>query len=125
MSEKTTGSRPKPRKNPPKHLSPTSRKWWAEVSAAFELERHHELLLTGACECLDRIEEARAQIAKDGAYVTDRYHQVKPHPAHRIEAENRTLFARLLRELQLDKPVDESRPPMLSGYYRPANMETR
>ncbi|MGA3318758.1 MAG: hypothetical protein ABSC64_20255 [Candidatus Korobacteraceae bacterium] len=103
---------------PPPHLSPASRKWWTSVAANWDLEAHHCLLLTSACEALDRVAAAREQVAADGLFTRDRYGQVRPHPALRVEAENRVLFARLLREMALDDSAPESRPPILAGYRR-------
>ena len=105
--------RKKRKQTPPGYLSPASRRWWRSVADDFDLEPHHFLLLTNACEALDRIEAARQQVATDGLFTRDRYGQTKPHPALRVEAENRTLFARMLRELSLDNAAEDSRPPGL------------
>ena len=110
--------RKKRKQRPPAYLSAASRKWWKAVSENWELEPHHYLLLTNTCEALDRVSAAREQVALDGLFTRDRYGQSKPHPALRIEAENRTLFARLLREMALDDSAPESRPPMLPGYVK-------
>ncbi|MBA7493145.1 hypothetical protein ES702_03700 [subsurface metagenome] len=88
----------------PKHLSKSSRDFFNKVSKKFELKDHHIKILNLklACECLDRIEEARLQIEKDGAYHTDRFGQPKSHPALQIEKDNKIIFDRLIRELNLD-----------------------
>ena len=46
-------------------------------------------------------------MAKDGAYVTDRYGQLRAHPGVAVERDSKTLAARLFRELALDP-----RPPL-------------
>lgn len=94
----------------PKHLSKSSRDFFNNVSKNFELEDHHIKILMLACECLDRIKEARLQIEKDGAYHTDRFGQPKSHPALQIEKDNKIIFDRLIRELNLDiEPTKELR----------------
>lgn len=99
----------------PSHLKKGGRKFWKKVLNDFEIEDgHHLMLLENACQCLDRIDEAQAEIEKEGAYFTDRFGQPKEHPAHKTERDNKILFARLVRELNLDiEPPRESRPPSL------------
>lgn len=102
--------------DPPKHLSAATRKWWKEVARDYELESHHFRLLELAAEALDRANEARARIAKDGAYVQGRY-GLRAHPAIAVERDSRLAFARLLRELDLDAATPaEHRPPALRRY---------
>src|SRR5437773_259217 len=103
---------------PPKHLLPTTRRWFAEVVAGFVLEAHHVRLLTLACESWDRATQAREQLARDGLTFKDRLGSIRAHPAAAIERDSRTAFARLLRELALDvdAPADErTRPPAIKG----------
>lgn len=96
----------------PSHLQPETQKWFKAVLADFDLEPHHVRLLTLAAEAWDRGEEAREAIATDGAYVKDRFGQLKAHPAVAVERDSRIGFARLLRELALDVSAPgESRPP--------------
>lgn len=75
-------------------------------------EPHALKLLTIAAEAWDRRQQAREAIAKDGAFVKDRFGQTKAHPAIAVERDTATIFARALRELALpiDDP-DSSRPP--------------
>jgi hypothetical protein len=102
---------------PPKYLTPkgAGRAFWADVHAEFEIrDSHHLQLLAEACSCLDRITEARKQIEKDGAFVRDRFSQIKEHPGQKTIRDNQILLARLLRELQLDaEEPDNPRPPRL------------
>jgi len=100
---------------PPLHLSVNSRKWWSQVAATYELEPHHIKLLTMAAEALDRAEEARETITREGAYYEDRFGQPKKHPALSVERDARIQFARLLRELALDVAApDAPRPPSIA-----------
>jgi phage terminase small subunit len=102
----------------PQHLRAAMRSWWRSVNENFELDDHHRLLLTAACEALDRAEEARLTLLNEGSFFTDRHGARKVHPAVNVERDNRALFSRLLRELQLDTSADAPRPPALSGYGR-------
>ncbi|MFC1886061.1 P27 family phage terminase small subunit [Thermodesulfobacteriota bacterium] len=102
-------------KKAPKHLKKQGRKFWKSVLSDFVLkDSHHLVIFENACQCLDRIDEAQAEIKVQGAYYTDRFGQPKEHPAHKTERDNKILFARLLRELNLDiEPLKENRPPAL------------
>jgi P27 family predicted phage terminase small subunit len=101
---------------PPKHLSAESRRWFTQISTDYELESHHLKLLQAAAECWDRVQEARKLLAKDGVCFTDRHGHIRPHPATQMERDNKTLFARLLRELALDvEEPNASRPPIIPG----------
>ncbi len=83
--------------------------------ADYDLERHHVNLLTLLCEALDRGEQARQAIAQDGAYVADRFAQLKAHPAVAVERDARIAAARLTRELDLDgEPAPDPRPPRMN-----------
>jgi len=101
---------------PPEHLEPETAEWWLRAAQDFELEGHHERLLTGAAEAWDRAQQARRILEEEGIVVPDRFGQPKPHPAVAIERDSKALFARLLRELAFDvEPPAESRPPSVAG----------
>jgi phage terminase small subunit len=85
----------------PKHLKTIGRVLFNSVTRDYDLQSHHIALLTLACEARDRAEEARAAIAKDGAYVDGRY-GLKAHPAIAVERDSRLAFGRLLRQLDLE-----------------------
>jgi hypothetical protein len=67
----------------PKHLKPATAAWWHHVVATYELEQHHERILTPAAEAWDRAQEAREVVADEGADVDDRFGQRKTHPQRR------------------------------------------
>lgn len=98
---------------PPQHLSERSARLWSEVVAAYEFAPQQFELLQRACEAADRADEARDLLSEQGLTVTDRYGQVKPHPAAAIERDSRIAEARLFRELALEPgPVEaDPRPP--------------
>ncbi|MER9032420.1 P27 family phage terminase small subunit [Mesorhizobium sp. M0674] len=107
MAEKT--------QKPPAHLSPAARKFFRTVVENYTLQDHHVKLLTLASEALDRGEQARKTLEKEGITYVDRFGSPRAHPCVSIERDARTGYARLLRELSLDFEDDDvSRPPALS-----------
>ncbi|MDP2955897.1 MAG: P27 family phage terminase small subunit [Longimicrobiales bacterium] len=97
---------------PPADLSPATRAWWKTILDAFVLEDHHLRLLEAACRAWDRAEEARMRVAEDGAFIADRFGQLKVHPGVDIERKSRDSFRLMLRELGLDVvPANEARAP--------------
>lgn len=100
----------------PEYLSKNSKDFFNKIIKEYSLEEHHIKTLILACECLDRIEEARLQIETDGAYFEDRFQKPKPHPALKTEEQNKIIFTRLIRELGLDIEQgnrESGRPPRL------------
>lgn len=87
--------------------------FYQNVIENYSLEDHHEKLLMEASYCLDRIHAARMQVEKDGMYSKDRYGGTKPHPGLKEEKDNRLLFCKLLRELNLQASAEDSRPPRI------------
>jgi len=94
----------------PAHLSRDARAFWRAVLRDYDLDAGGLRLLQGACEALDRTAEARAAIDQDGAYLPDRFGQIKAHPGLSVERESRAQFERHLRALGLDG-ADEYVPP--------------
>ena len=97
------------------HLKPESRKFFKAISKNYtDFEDHHLKILLKACECLDRITEAQEAVKTDGAFYLDKG-KPKAHPGLKEEKDNKILFARLMRELNLDyePPGQVGRPPRL------------
>lgn len=103
-------------RRPPTHLSRETKRWWKIVSDRYELEEHHYRLLELAGTCWDRITEARATLKAEGMTIDGRFGK-KVHPAANIEKDNKLLFIRTIRELNLSETPDDARPPRL-GYGR-------
>ena len=102
--------------HPPTHLRQASKALWATIAAKYDLEPSERELLRTALEALDRGAEARDQIAKDGAYLTDRFGQVRAHPAVGVERDCAIRAARLFRELRLEEDTpDDVRLPRRRG----------
>lgn len=102
----------------PKHLRSETKAFWLSVTRDYELEEHHARLLTSACESWDLAIEAREAISTEGAFFRNRHGEIKPHPGLAVERDNRGLFARLIRELNLtaDSPTEGyARPPRIGG----------
>jgi P27 family predicted phage terminase small subunit len=100
----------------PKHLRRATKQFWEGVLRDFALEEHHIRLLTAACEAWDRAVQAREAVERDGMFLKNRHGELKSHPGLLIERDARSLFSRLLRELNLDvdAPTEAySRPPAL------------
>ena len=98
----------------PEHLEPATRDWWETVVRGWQLDEHHIRILTLAGEAWDRGQEARAALEAHGLTFSDRFGQPKARPELAIERDSRIAFARLVRELDLDRPPPvPSRPPRL------------
>jgi len=84
-----------------------------KVLAEFDFEKTHDFRrLDLACSCLDRIETCRQKIEEEGLFVTNRFQEQKENPAAKAEREQKIIFIRILRELNLDfHEVPDTRPP--------------
>jgi phage terminase small subunit len=97
----------------PKHLSARSRRIWRTISLDFDFsaEPHAAAILTLGCEAIDRADQARQVLARDGLTYTNARGEPRPRPEVGIERDSAIRAARLFRELSLDVPEDDSRPP--------------
>jgi hypothetical protein len=93
----------------PGHLSRSILTWASDVLDDFDASESQRRLIIAAAEAWDRAAQARRAIARDGAYVTDRYGSPKAHPAIAVERDSRAAFARILAQLGLDA-VEEDEP---------------
>ncbi len=95
--------------DPPAHLSPEAKGWWARVISGWDLDDPSLLLLESALELFDRMRQAQRLIKKDGMVVKDRFGQRRPHPACLIERNSKLGMLRHLRELGLDlEPIRDT-----------------
>jgi hypothetical protein len=97
----------------PDYLRKETREWLEKVFFEFDFEVHKKPLLIQAGETLDRIKNAREIISKDGAFYTDATGKPRKHPALDAERNDRIVFARLIRELNLTDEAPDTRPPTL------------
>jgi P27 family predicted phage terminase small subunit len=102
----------------PKHLSKTAAAWWRQVVASWELEPHHERLLTEAATSWDRAQEARSAIEEHGLTYTDRFGQPRVRPEVAVERDARSGFVRCMRELDLDAEAGPDPRPARLGRSR-------
>ena len=87
---------------PPKHLGKAGKAFWKTTLVDFDLEAYAQAILTRACECLDRIDQAQEIIAAEGVHTTDRYGQARTHPAVTLERDSRTACLACVKALNLD-----------------------
>lgn len=86
---------------PPSHLSRRSKAFWRSIVADYDLPVEHLEVLRKALEASDRVDQAGELLREEGLVVTDKYGQVKPHPASSIETANRRQFLQLIEALKL------------------------
>jgi hypothetical protein len=113
----------------PKHLGAEGSAFWKEMVGEHDItDTARVALLTRAAECLDRIAEARAEIAKTGLTVVGAA-GARINPACRLEKEARDGFLAAMRALRLgaDGAATHSglprrgpgRPPLPFGWAGP------
>lgn len=101
--------------NAPKDLGTKGKAFWQGVMNDWELEKAHEIeLLHQAGICLDRIENAREALAKEGEYLTIG-ERVIVHPAIKTEKELLALFFRAIRDLDLTEIEPEMMKKLKKG----------
>ncbi|MCI0637981.1 MAG: hypothetical protein L0Y72_23595 [Gemmataceae bacterium] len=87
----------------PSHLSARSRALWAELVPRRAESPERLALLQTALEALDRADQARVVVKKEGlTKTTERSGAVHLHPLLKVEADSRRQFARIWAELNLD-----------------------
>jgi P27 family predicted phage terminase small subunit len=104
-----------PRPSPPSHLSKEMRRWWREVVSEHALDGHRQHLLRLACESWDLANKAREALAEHGLTYTTVDGAPKSRPEAAIARDNRVIFARLVRDLQLDPPQQNKIDKRLSN----------
>lgn len=88
---------------PPTHLGAAGRRLWRSVVDEYAIaEPHRRAVLVVACEALDTIEAARAEIAARGLVVDAGRLGVKANPAVAIERDAKRLLLTSLATLDLD-----------------------
>jgi phage terminase small subunit len=103
----------------PSHLAKPTQLWWRSVLQNYELDDHHERLLTLAAEAYDRSAEAREAVAQDGAYFTNAKGEPRPHPGLAIERDTYDRYGHLM-------PGSEGEVAgLLDGYLERANTAAR
>ena len=111
---KAKPTRPASPLDPPPTLSPVAASWWRKIVLEHQVDDSGgRLLLEQALQAFDRLTEARARLAKDGSFIQNRFHEIRPHPALQVERDSRAALLAALKALALDleplRPV--GRPP--------------
>jgi len=88
---------------PPAHLSETSKQRWREIVAENNMDAASLPILTSYLTALDRVEEARTEIARIGPLIKDRFNIVKPNPWVAIERDSTLIMHRAFRLLGFDQ----------------------
>jgi hypothetical protein len=98
-------------------LSLEAQKLLASITAAYDLEDHHQTVLLVALEALDRLRQAQKALEEEGPVYRDRFGAPRKSPWVSIEENARLQFLRGMRELDLDAeaPADV-RPPRGRSY---------
>ena len=114
----------KPTDTTPSHLGPKAAAFWRGVQSEYGVSDAPGLaLLLVAAEALDRLEQAREILAKDGPLQDDRWGIARKHPMLEVEREARGGFLTALRQLGLeveaeDKPAMGRPPGVLPREFR-------
>jgi hypothetical protein len=91
----------------PTGLAAAGRGLWSRLQVGYGVADPAGLaILEQAARALDRVEECRAAIAKDGVTVRDRWDQVKPHPLLAAERDARAAVLAAIRQLGAEIPED-------------------
>jgi phage terminase small subunit len=102
----------------PRALSERSKALWREVLTDYDLSGAEQAIFEEALRSLERADEARRQVDRDGPVYLDRWSRPKVHPLVSVERDSRAAFIRGMRELGLDpSALPDSRPPRVPGRY--------
>lgn len=106
MKNKQIQSVPEPPyPDPPAHLSERAAALWRTVGPTHAKTLARRELLTECLAALDRADEARAIVSKEGMTSTSASGVVHAHPAVKIEREFRQQFARLADQLGIAEVI--------------------
>ncbi|GAG32556.1 unnamed protein product [marine sediment metagenome] len=95
----------------------STRRWLNKIKAGYVLELHHEQILELAGASWDRALEAKEAVDQDGAYIEDRFQQIRAHPAIDIQLRSTITYSRLMREIGLDLEPPPDRPARTPAQY--------
>jgi phage terminase small subunit len=99
----------------PKHLRPATRRWFKSVADRYSLEEHHFRLLLLASEAWDEGAAAGEALAAHGMTFLDRFGSPRARPEIAIRRDSRIAFARMLRELGIEKAETPTTPGFHPG----------
>lgn len=100
----------------PSHLSASSRKLWRDILSEYQINDAVGLrILQVACEALDRAENCRREIERNGQQVKDRFGQCKSHVLLPAERDARGQFLAAVKQLNLDIEPLRDKPGRPTG----------
>lgn len=105
---------------PPKHLSPRCRAIWRQLLGEWSFEPHELIVLRLLLESVDRAEQARQGLKKDGLLIDGRYGK-KLNPLAAVERDATLRAVRLLRALKFEHEQPAALGELLSLPRRRAN----
>ena len=103
---------------PPSHLGPDGRALFRSVVSDYGVSDAAGLVLvTVACECLDRMKQAQALIAEHGVCIVTDGGAIRPNPAAKVELDARNGLLSAFKALNLDLEPLRDRPGRPAGQY--------
>jgi hypothetical protein len=91
----------------PKHLKADGKEFYKSIAGSYPLTASECKLLVIACKCLDEIAKAQAVLENSGSTFIDRFGQEKPRNELKIIKDNRLVFARMVKGLNLASSYEE------------------
>ena len=88
---------------PPEHLTDASKQRWRDIVTQNTMDAAAMPLLTSFLTALDRVEQARVEIARLGPLIKDRFGIVKANPWVAIERDSTLIMHRAFRLLGFDQ----------------------
>jgi|tagenome__1003787_1003787.scaffolds.fasta_scaffold20875899_3 phage terminase small subunit len=101
---------------PPGHLSTKAAAVWRETLQAYDLAAHELEVFRLALEAMDRAAQARRTLRREGLYRMNRFDDLVPHPAIKVEKDAAAACSRMLAQLAL--PELEADAPALPAPLR-------
>jgi phage terminase small subunit len=86
----------------PRHFTARTSKIWRATCKEWELDAAGLAVLRVALEALDRLEQARVIVAREGLVIKTSRGTSRPHPALRVEREARAGFLMAMQRLGLE-----------------------
>ena len=86
----------------PGHLSPEAKRIWKDTVENYRIDVQAAMVLRAGLEALDRRDQAREALKKDGVVVRDRWNQEKPSPWVQVERDAAQTLFKSFRLLGLD-----------------------
>ena len=87
---------------PPADVGAAALAWWRSIVSEWRLAPDELAILGEATRALDRVEQARAAMKRDGTFVPSLHGDgERLHPGYVLERDQRLAFGRLVKQLNL------------------------